>query len=188
MVNIVVFHSVLGLRPVELGAAERLRAAGHDVVTPDLYAGLTAATLDDGFALMDRVGWAAISRRAAEAVRDLPPSTVLLGVSMGCGVVQSVLPDRPAAAGVLLLHALAAIPASARDGLPVQVHVADPDPIAPPAEVAAWREATPGAEVFTYPGAGHFYTDAEDPGYDEVAAALTWRRALGFLRTLPQAD
>jgi dienelactone hydrolase len=187
VVNIVVFHSVLGLRPVEFGAAERLRAAGHDVVTPDLYAGATASTLDEGFALMDRVGWATISRRAADAVRDLPPDTVLLGVSMGCGVVQGILPDRPGTAGVLLLHALAGIPASARDGLPVQVHVADPDPIAPPAQVTAWRAATPGAQVFTYPGAGHFYTDAEGPDHDEVAAALTWRRALEFLRTLPQA-
>jgi dienelactone hydrolase len=187
VVNIVVFHSVLGLRPVELGAAERLRAAGHDVVTPDLYSGLTAPDLDEGFALMDRVGWAAITRRASDAVRDLPPGTVLLGVSMGCGVVQDVLPDRPGTAGVLLLHALAGLPASARDGLPVQVHVADPDPIAPPAEVTAWRTANPGAEVFTYPGAGHFYTDAEGLDHDEVAAALTWRRVLEFLRTLPGA-
>ncbi|MFG1647478.1 dienelactone hydrolase family protein [Amycolatopsis sp. NPDC049252] len=187
MVNIVVFHSVLGLRPVELGAAERLRAAGHEVVTPDLYAGLTASTLEEGFALMDHVGWTAISARASEAVRDLPPSSVLLGVSMGCGVVQGVLPDRPAAAGVLLLHALGAIPASARGDLPVQVHVADPDPIAPPAEVAAWQAVNPAAEVFTYPGAGHFYTDAEGPEYDEDASTLTWRRVLEFLRTLPRA-
>ncbi|UOZ11533.1 dienelactone hydrolase family protein [Amycolatopsis sp. WQ 127309] len=187
MVNIVVFHSVLGLRPVELGAAERLRAAGHDVVTPDLYAGSTAPTLEEGFALMDHVGWTTISGRASDAVRDLPPATVLLGVSMGCGVVQGVLPDRPVAAGVLLLHALGAIPASARAGLPVQVHVADPDPIAPPAEVAAWRAVNPAAAVFTYPGAGHFYTDAEGPDHDEAASALTWQRVLGFLRTLPQA-
>ncbi|MFJ1764343.1 dienelactone hydrolase family protein [Amycolatopsis sp. NPDC088138] len=187
MVNIVVFHSVLGLRLVELGAAERLRAAGHHVVTPDLYAGSTASTLEEGFALMDHVGWTAISARAADAVRDLPADAVLLGVSMGCGVVQSVLPDRPAAAGVVLLHALGAIPASARDGLPVQVHVADPDPIAPPAEVAAWRAVNPAAEVFTYPGAGHFYTDAEAPDHDETASALTWQRVLDFLRKLPRA-
>ncbi|MEA5367558.1 dienelactone hydrolase family protein [Amycolatopsis sp., V23-08] len=187
MVNIVVFHSVLGLRPVELGAAGRLRAAGHDVVTPDLYAGSTAPTLEEGFALMDHVGWTTISARASEAVRSVPPSSVLMGVSMGCGVVQSVLPERPDAAGVVLLHALGAIPSSARPGLPVQVHVADPDPIAPPAEVAAWRVVNPAAEVFTYPGAGHFYTDAEGPDHNETASARTWQRVLDFLRTLPQA-
>jgi dienelactone hydrolase len=36
--QVVVFHSAYGLRQVELTAAERLRAAGHDVLTPDLLA------------------------------------------------------------------------------------------------------------------------------------------------------
>jgi dienelactone hydrolase len=182
----VLFHSVLGLRPVELGFADRLREAGHRVVTPDLYAGRTASTLDEGFALKDAVGWETITRRAHDAVRDLPAETVLLGVSMGAGVVQEVLPERPDTAGVLLLHALGALPAGIRAGLPVQVHVADPDPIAPPAQVAAWREAaaqvSADAEVFTYPGVGHFYTDAEVPDHDEPAAGLTRRRVLEFLR------
>jgi dienelactone hydrolase len=37
MAQVVMFHSALGLRDAELTAAERLRAAGHDVLTPDLY-------------------------------------------------------------------------------------------------------------------------------------------------------
>lgn len=120
MTDIVVFHSVLGLRPVEHALAERLRAAGHRVVTPDLYAGRTAPTLDAGFALKDAVGWETITGRAAAAVRELPPETVLAGVSMGAGVVQAVLPHRPATSGVLMLHAVGALPAGIRAGLPVQ--------------------------------------------------------------------
>ncbi|MFC5095396.1 dienelactone hydrolase family protein [Amycolatopsis plumensis] len=185
MTDLVVFHSVLGLRPVELGFADRLRAAGHRVTTPDLYAGRTVSTLDEGFALKDAVGWETITRRALDAVRDLPAETVLVGVSMGAGVVQEVLPHRLGTAGVLLLHALGALPAGVRAGLPVQVHVADPDPIAPPAQVAAWREATArsgaDARVYTYPGVGHFYTDADGPEYDAAAAGLTWERVEEFL-------
>lgn len=185
MADIVVFHSVLGLRPVERGFADRLREAGHHVGTPDLYGGRTASTLDEGFALKDAIGWETIVGRARDAVRDLPAETVLVGVSMGAGVVQEVLPGRPHTAGVLLLHALGALPASIRAGLPVQVHVADPDPIAPPAQVVAWREAAAraGAEarVFTYPGIGHFYTDADGPDHDEPAAVRTRRRVLDFL-------
>jgi dienelactone hydrolase len=184
--TIVLFHSVLGLRPVELGLADRLRAAGHRVATPDLYAGSTAATIEEGFVLKDTVGWPAIVRRAREAVRDLPAETVLLGVSMGAGVVQEVLPDRPGTAGVLLLHAVGALPASVRAGLPAQAHVADPDPIAPPAQVAAWQAAATrsgaDAQVFTYPGIGHFYTDAAGPDHDEPAAERTRQRVLEFLR------
>jgi dienelactone hydrolase len=184
--DIVVFHSVLGLRPVERGFAERLRAAGHRVTTPDLYDGRTASTLDEGFALKDAVGWETITGRARDAVRGLPAETVLVGVSMGAGIVQTVLPHRPGTAGVLLLHALGALPAGIRAGLPVQVHVADPDPIAPPAQVAAWREAAArsgaDARVYTYPGLGHFYTDADGPDHDVAGAELTWERVAAFLR------
>ncbi|MEU7783586.1 dienelactone hydrolase family protein [Amycolatopsis sp. NPDC049159] len=186
MSDVVVFHSVLGLRPVELGFADRLRAAGHAVTTPDLYDGRTAPDIEAGFALKDAVGWETITRRARDAVRDLPPATVLVGVSMGAGVVETVLPHRPATAGVLLLHALGNLPAAARPGLPVEVHVADPDPIAPPAQVAAWRAATArvgaDARVHTYPGIGHFYTDPDGPDHDEAAAERTWERVLEFLR------
>ena len=186
MTDIVLFHSVLGLRPVELGLADRLREAGHRVATPDLYAGRTASTIEEGFVLKDAVGWTAIVGRAREAMRDLPAETVLVGVSMGAGVVQEVLPGRPHTGGVLLLHAVGALPASVRAGLPAQVHVADPDPIAPPAQVAAWSEAATrsgaDAEVFRYPGIGHFYTDADGPDHDEPAASLTEQRALEFVR------
>ncbi|MEV6832153.1 dienelactone hydrolase family protein [Amycolatopsis sp. NPDC051102] len=185
MADIVVFHSVLGLRPTELAFAGRLREAGHRVTTPDLYAGRTTSTLEEGFALKDAVGWETIARRARDAVRELPAETVLIGVSMGAGVVETVLPHRPATAGVVLLHALGALPAGIRAGLPVQVHVADPDPIAPPAQVAAWREAAArsgaDARVYTYPGIGHFYTDADGPEHDSAAAELTWDRVAGFL-------
>lgn len=180
-----VFHSVLGLRPVELGFADRLRAAGHRVTTPDLYDGRAVSTLDAGLALKDAVGWAAIARRARDAVQDLPAETVLVGVSMGAGVVETVLPHRPGTAGVVLLHAVGALPGGLSADLPVQVHVADPDPIAPPAQVAAWREAAArsgaDARVYTYPGIGHFYTDADGPEYDASAAELTWERVTAFL-------
>jgi dienelactone hydrolase len=187
--RVVLFHSVLGLRPVERRAADRLRAAGHHVVTPDLYAGATASTLEEGFALKERSGgWDAIVRRAEDAVCDLPADTVLAGFSMGTGIVHMLLPYRPDTAGVLLLHGMAAIPATARGGLPVQLHVADPDTFAPPADVTAWRTtvARSGADphVFTYPRVGHFFTDTELPDHDEHATTLTWRRALGFLQTL----
>lgn len=39
MAAIVLFHSVYGFRSLERDAAARLRAAGHEVVTPDLYEG-----------------------------------------------------------------------------------------------------------------------------------------------------
>ena len=134
------------------------------------------------------VGWATIEHRAHQAVRDLPAGTVLAGVSMGAGVVSTLLPHRPGTAGVLLLHGLAPIPATARAGLPVQLHVADPDEFAPPADVSAWLEtatrAGVDAQLFTYPHAGHFFTDPSLPDHHAQAAAETWQRVLDFLRTV----
>jgi dienelactone hydrolase len=135
-----------------------------------------------------RIGWATIEQRARQAVKNLPTDTVLAGISMGAGVVSTLLPHRPDTAGVLLLHGLAPIPTTARAYLPVQLHVAEADEFAPPAEVAAWLEAATrtaaDARVFTYQNAGHFFTDASLPDHHAQATTLTWQRVLDFLRTI----
>jgi dienelactone hydrolase len=173
------------LRAVELSAAERLRGSGHRVLTPDLFAGAVAAghgsapALQDGFALMERIGWDTIVGRARAAVAELPASAVLGGFSMGVGVIGSLWPERPAAAGVFLLHATTTVPEGIPIGTPVQAHVADDDPVAPPGQLAAFHtsaaHARAEATLHTYPGAGHFYTDPSLPDYSPVAAARTWQ-------------
>jgi dienelactone hydrolase len=176
---------MFGLRAVELSAAERLRGSGHRVLTPDLFAGAVAAghgsvpALEDGFALVERIGWDTIVGRARAAVDELPASTVLGGFSMGVGVIGALWPGRPAAAGVFLLHAITTVPDGIPAGTPVQAHVADGDRFAPPGQLAAFHASAvhAGAEaaLHTYPGAGHFYTDPSLPDYSPVAAARTWQ-------------
>jgi dienelactone hydrolase len=185
---VVLFHSVYGLRPAVLAAADRLRAAGHRVVTPDLYAGQVADTVEDGFALLDRIGEDLVYRRARAATRELPGDTVLAGFSMGAGIASRLLAERPEAAALLLLHGVAEVPTKVRAGLPVQLHIADPDEYDPPQVVADWRKRMTDAgarvEVFTYPDVGHLYTDPGVPDHDGPASELTWRRALDFLDAL----
>ncbi|MFI1416562.1 dienelactone hydrolase family protein [Streptomyces sp. NPDC020731] len=183
--HIALFHSVLGLRPVELLAAERLRRAGHEVSAPDLFGHETAATIDEGYQLVERIGWRTVVDRARQALGDMPGGAVLAGVSMGAGVVAELWPERPDTLGVLLLHATTALPASVRPGLRMQLHAAEPDDFAPPEDVAALRRAATEKrihlEIFRYAGASHFYTDLGHPGHDPAAAELTWRRVLDFL-------
>jgi dienelactone hydrolase len=187
-VQVVVFHSSYGRRQAEASAAAGLRAAGHDVITPDLYDGQTASSLDAALTLMDAVGWDVICARARQALREIPETAVLAGFSMGAGVVGSVWDQRPMAAGVVLLHGIAPIPASARPGLPVQVHVAGDDPFASRPAVARWQadagRAGLAAQVFTYPGAGHFYTDPGLADHHPAAAGQTWQRVTAFLSGL----
>jgi dienelactone hydrolase len=188
MVQIVLFHSSFGLRQAEADAAGRLRAAGHHVLTPDLFGGQTVASHEAARGLMDSIGWAVICERARRSLSAVPAGAVLAGVSMGVGIIGSVWDERPDAAGVLLLHGITPVPAGARPGLPIQVHVAEGDPFAPGQAVAQWRaeaaSAGVAAEVFSYPGAGHFYTDAQLTDYHAPSADLTWQRVTAFLAGL----
>jgi dienelactone hydrolase len=188
MAQVVLFHSAYGLRQAEASAAARLRAVGHEVITPDLYGGRTAGTLDAALALMDTVGWDLICARARQVLQAVPGTAVLAGLSMGAGVIGSVWHQRQAAAGIVLLHGIAPIPASARPGLAVQVHLAEDDPFAPRQATARWQadagRASLAAQVFTYPGAGHFYTDPSLADYHPAAAGRTWQHVTAFLSAL----
>jgi dienelactone hydrolase len=178
--QIALFHSVYGLRPAVLTAADALRAAGHAVATPDLFDGRTARSLAEGFAISADVGWATIMRRAHDAVRGLPADTVLAGLSMGVGVATELLAGRPGTAGLLLLHGIGPV----RHEVPVQVHVGGADTMFPAAEVADWQRTVPTAEVFTYRTAAHFFTDPGVDDYDESVAHLAWQRAIRFVGSL----
>lgn len=188
MATVALFHSVLGLRKVEIDAADRMRRAGHTVVIPDLYLGLTASSIGEGLELMSTIGWDPICRHARAALELLPETAILAGHSMGAGVVSSTWPDRILSGGIILLHGLAEIPQNARRGIPVTVHVANPDPFAPPDEIARWtmmaEKAGIAADVFTYQNVGHFYTDEALSDYDPATTEQTWERVLTFLNTI----
>jgi dienelactone hydrolase len=85
-----------------LDAANRLRVAGHTVIAPDLYAGQLAATVDEGFALCDQIGWPVILGRARQALAGMPAETVLSGLSMGAAVAvwEQAMTDAGAAVQV----------------------------------------------------------------------------------------
>lgn len=67
---------------------------------------------------MDTVGWDLICTRASQALEAVPGAAVLAGFSMGAGVIGSVWDQRRAAAGLILLHGIAPVPATARPGQP----------------------------------------------------------------------
>jgi dienelactone hydrolase len=187
MASVVLFHSVYGLRPAMRTTAERLRAAGHTVAAPDLYCSPPADTLAEGFALADKVGFDTMLARARACVRALPPHTVLAGFSMGVGLVEALLAERPQTAGVLLLAGTGNTFDPAPAGLRAQLHVADPDEeFVPAAAVERWTAGMTRAgtvfEVFRYPGVGHLWTDEGLPDHDAFAAELTWQRCTEFLR------
>ncbi|WP_413100653.1 dienelactone hydrolase family protein [Streptomyces sp. Inha503] len=188
--TIVLFHSAYGLRPAVHEAADRLRAAGHEVVVPDLYEGQTAETVEDGMVIKERIGRDELLKRAIAAAAPYSDrGLVYAGFSLGGSLAQNLALADDKARGLLLLHGTSDIADdAAADDLPVQLHVADPDPFEPHDWLNAWylrmRRAGADVEVFRYGGAGHIFTDPELPDYDKEAAEATWRVALGFLASL----
>ena len=110
------------------------------------------------------------------------------GFSLGVLPAQMLAQTRPGARGALLFYSC--IPVSAfgtwPDGVPVQVHGMDADPIFPgEGDIDAARELVDqaeDAELFLYPGDQHYFADSSLPSYDPDAAALLTRRVLDFLR------
>jgi dienelactone hydrolase len=184
MTTVILFHSSLGLGPGVVDSAERLRALGHEVVTPDTYDGFLAATIQDGIAARDRIGRPRLLDRVGRAIEAAPVSAVLAGFSLGAALAHEVaLTARPEAK--LLLFAGAA-DESIPNELTIQFHAMDHDPyVSSPAEIEQWaqrqRRLGSTVKVHLYPGAGHLFTDASMPDYDEAAAELLWDRVAEFL-------
>jgi dienelactone hydrolase len=188
--NIVLFHSTYGLRPAVHAAADRLRAAGHQVQVPDLFEGRTFETVEEGMAHQDEIGRDELLKRAVLAVAPYSDQgLVYAGFSYGGSVAQHLALADEKARGLLLLHGTSDLEEDTSvDGLPVQLHVADPDPFEPHDWLTAWylrmQRAGADVEVHRYPGAGHLFTDPDLDDYDAEAAEQTWRTALAFLDSL----
>jgi dienelactone hydrolase len=188
--NIMLFHSTYGLRPAVHAAADRLRAAGHQVQVPDLFDGRTFDVVEEGMDFKDEIGSEELLKRAVAA--SAPHSDgglVYAGFSLGGSLAQNLALGDEKARGLLLLHGTSDLAEGATaDELPVQLHVADPDPFETHDWLNSWylqmRRAGADVEVHRYPGAGHLFTDPGLPDYDAEAAETAWKVALGFLDTL----
>jgi dienelactone hydrolase len=191
MAEVVLFHHVQGLTDGVRAFADELRAGGHTVHTPDLFDGERPATIEAGIELVDRLDDVLGERRAA-AVAGLPAGLVYAGFSLGGATAQRFAQTRPGARGALLYESFVSLSAEWSfgpwpAGLPVQVHGMDGDPyFAMEGDLDAARELVAAvgpevAELFTYPGDQHLFTDSSLPSYDPDATRLVLMRSLAFL-------
>jgi dienelactone hydrolase len=191
LAEIVLFHSILGPRPAVVEAAEKLRAAGHMVHTPDLFEGEPGLdSYDSAAERLGRIGVPTIIARARAAAEPFGPNLVYAGFSLGAALAAGLAARRPGARGALLLSG-APNPGSIGAtgwpaGVPVQIHMAVGDP----GRNAAWidelaamvRAGGSSCDDFDYPCGGHLFADAGLPDeYDQASADLMWERILEFL-------
>ena len=192
MTNVVLFHSVLGLRQGALDAAERLRQDGHEVLLPDYLDGRVFDDYEPAMAYAEgEIGHEELFKRALAAVSDQQSPFVSAGFSLGCVLAAYVATQRPVS-GVLWIAGAIPITAFGEGvrwpaGVPAQSHATVEDPWREQEEVdLAVRDVEAGGgsiEVFDYPGSGHLFTDPTLPAeYDAAATELFWSRALPFVR------
>jgi dienelactone hydrolase len=194
MAEVVLFHSVLRLSPGVFSAAERLRAAGHTIHTPDFFDGEVFDDLEEGMRKEEALGFQEIARRARDSVAGLPEGLVFCGFSLGAVHAEALAASRPGALGAVLMAG--AVPVEALEeyfgierwpeGVPVQVHYAEDDPwVEAEEEVVPLGEAVRGAgaafEAHSYPGSGHLFFEPEVPEYDLASSEEMWERVLDFL-------
>lgn len=188
--DIVLFHSVLGLRPAVHEWADRLRKEGHVVHTPDLYLdGTLFEDMDQALRYRDEIGLPTLIERAQEAVAELPEDLIYMGFSMGASAAEFLAASRPGARAAVLLHAALTLEgigaAQWPAGVPVAVHYMEDDHWVDRSEADQLGEAVRASgalfELFTYPGSGHLFADRDDPDYDAIAAELMYGRVVDFL-------
>ena len=191
MTEIVLFHHAQGLTPGVVAFADELRHAGHIVHTPDLFDGRTFDSIEKGMSFVKELGFGEVMARGERAVEALPTALVYAGFSLGVVPAQKLAQTRPGARGALFFYSC--IPVSEfgqswPEGVPVQVHGMDADPIFVgegdiDAALALIEEAQNG-KLFLYPGDQHYFADNSLPSYDAAATALLLQRVLAFLGAL----
>ncbi|MFF9755235.1 dienelactone hydrolase family protein [Streptomyces sp. NPDC014344] len=192
MADVVLFPHVQGLTSGVVAFADELRAAGHTVHVPDLFGGLTFDSPETGTAHVEQVGFGEVAARGVRAADALPRDVVYAGFSLGVMAAQQLAQTRGGARGALLVHACLPVSefgAAWPDGVPVQVHAMEDDPLftedadAARALVAGSRDA----ELFLYPGDRHLFADRSLTSYEPGAAGLLTQRAIEFLGSVGDA-
>lgn len=189
MAEVLLFHHVQGLTDGVQEFAERLRAGGHVVHAPDMFAGHVLATIEDGFGYLRQLPEDEMAGRVDALVADLPNDLVYAGFSWGVMRAQNLAQTRLGARGALLYESC--VPISGEyafgpwpAGVPVQVHGAEGDEFFLedlPAAQELVSVVGSDAELFTYPGEAHLFADSSLPSYDAGAAELLVSRSLAFL-------
>ncbi len=187
MAHIVLFHSILGLRPAERAIADAFARDGHTVSLPDLFDGRTAETYDAAFVIKDAIGDAGPLAHARAALDDAPDDAVLAGVSWGAFLIGELWAGRPRSPGALLLCGPAPWMTPRARGLPVSCHIARPDPFDDEEFFTDWAAAADGVDLalHRYDGVGHYFLDPSLPDFDADAADRCMARARAFLKRLP---
>jgi dienelactone hydrolase len=187
MSDVIVFHHALGVTPGVDAFADRLRAAGHRVLVPDLFGGRRFDSIDAGVAHAGDVGFDVITERGVASARDreVTGGYFVVGFSLGVLPAQKLAQTDPEVRGAVLCHAAVPVTVFAERwpaGVAAQLHLVEDDPwAAEDLEAAREVAAASGGDLHLYPGHGHLVADASHPDFDPDVADRIVARTLDLL-------
>lgn len=177
--QIILYHSVLGIRNSEKKMADLMRKLGFEVSVPDLYGGQIFDHYEEALVLFNEMGVAGLVEQAQKALGDTTGPVIFAGFSNGGALAEVMALQYPQTVGCLLFHA--ALPITEIGAtewpkdVPVQVHYADGDPWREDSYVEEFlKQVTASgsqAEFFEYHSHSHLFTDNTLP--DEYSKSET---------------
>lgn len=191
--GVLVLHAWWGLNDVFKGVCERFAGEGFIAFAPDLFGGATVATIDEAEARLSTLDFAQTRLAVAGAVDALRGHPAVrgdglgvVGFSMGASWAMTMATERPddIAAVVAFYGSEEGDYSGARAAF--LGHYAEGDEWESDEQVRQLerdlRDAGREVAFHFYPGAQHWFFEADRPEYDPAAARLAWERTVAFLR------
>ena len=190
-VGLILLHAWWGLNRDVLARAEKLRAEGYEVVTPDLFGGRVASTIDEAKAQTagERENEDKLTKMVDGAVTDLAKKVdrlAIVGWSFGVWYAWKMgITHADKVGGLVLFYGIGPNEPDAPK-TPVLAHYAEHDEyedlsFARQVE-KEMRAAGNDVKVELYPGTKHWFDEPSRPEYDKAASDLAWDRTRAFLR------
>ena len=186
--GILVLHAWWGLTDFFKSLCDQLAAEGFVAFAPDLHHGKTASTAEEATQILERRDFPATQATAEAGLHFLQNHSAItgeklsgIGFSMGAAFALLLDSVSPGSFDKIVLFYGGSGADLSQSKSQFQCHYGENDDWEPMDNVRQMQSSN--AEIYTYPGAGHWFfeTDQVDH-FDADAAALAWNRALEFLR------
>jgi carboxymethylenebutenolidase len=186
--GVLVLHAWWGLKPFFKQICDQLAAQGFTALAPDYYQGNLATTIEQAEALREKVNQDVagdIIKAAHDHLAALGQPIGAIGFSMGASWAVLMAANEPDIAAVTMFYGAGEADYS-NFKAKVLGHFSDVDEWEPIEWVnkmeADMKAAGVDVTLHIYPGAAHWFVEADRPEYDSAAASLAWSRTYEFLK------
>ncbi|MEW5940261.1 MAG: dienelactone hydrolase family protein [Chloroflexota bacterium] len=186
--GVLVLHAWWGLKPFFKQVCDQLAEQGFAALAPDYYQGNLATTIEQAEALRGKVNQdeaGDIIKAAHDHLAAFGRPLGIIGFSMGASWALLAAANESDVAAVVQFYG-AGEADYGNFKAKVLGHFSDVDEWEPLKWVkkmeADMKSAGVDVTLHIYPGAAHWFVEADRPEYDPAAASLAWSRTVKFLK------